>query len=382
MKKLRNISKKKRVILMFSVLVIAVIAGFMVMNAGTVVTVEEVTKGQVLFIVKETGSVESQSTITINAKSVGEIGEIAVAEGQEVKAGELLISADTEGSVQMDIKSLEAQAAAVRTQYNEAKRISDKNKTLYEEGALSYEAYSQSLAVTNQLSQTLASMNFSTGSMAAATGAGGVFSPIDGVITDVFVKKGESVAAGSKLFEVSNLEELYLKTQLIAEDANKVKVGNEVWLSNEDADFSDMEAKVSKVFLKAQETMSDLGIYQKRVTVEIESDKLSQLRLGTDVDVQIIADIREDVIRVSKNSVFNLASLEFDSSESNDSQMNEIIPNEYVYVIEKGKAALREVKTGLKGESYIEIVSGLEVGERIIKSPTKEIEDGIKVKSN
>ena len=382
MKKLRNISKKKRVILMFSVLVIAVIAGFMVMNAGTVVTVEEVTKGQVLFIVKETGSVESQSTITINAKSVGEIGEIAVAEGQEVKAGELLISADAEGSVQMDIKSLEAQAAAVRTQYNEAKRISDKNKTLYEEGALSYEAYSQSLAVTNQLSQTLASMNFSTGSMAAATGAGGVFSPIDGVITDVFVKKGESVAAGSKLFEVSNLDELYLKTQLIAEDANKVKVGNKVWLSNEDADFSDMEAKVSKVFLKAQETMSDLGIYQKRVTVEIESDKLSQLRLGTDVDVQIIADIREDVIRVSKNSVFNLASLEFDSSESNDSQMNEIIPNEYVYVIEKGKAALREVKTGLKGESYIEIVSGLEVGERIIKSPTKEIEDGIKVKSN
>ena len=382
MKKLRNISKKKRVILMFSVLVIAVIAGFMVMNAGTVVTVEEVTKGQVLFIVKETGSVESQSTITINAKSVGEIGEIAVAEGQEVKAGELLISADAEGSVQMDIKSLEAQAAAVRTQYNEAKRISDKNKILYEEGALSYEAYSQSLAVTNQLSQTLASMNFSTGSMAAATGVGGVFSPIDGVITDVFVKKGESVVAGSKLFEVSNLEELYLKTQLIAEDANKVKVGNKVWLSNEDADFSDMEAKVSKVFLKAQETMSDLGIYQKRVTVEIESDKLSQLRLGTDVDVQIIADIREDVIRVSKNSVFNLASLEFDSSESNDSQMNEIIPNEYVYVIEKGKAALREVKTGLKGESYIEIVSGLEVGERIIKSPTKEIEDGIKVKSN
>lgn len=382
MKKLRNISKKKRVILMFSVLVIAVIAGFMVMNAGTVVTVEEVTKGQVLFIVKETGSVESQSTITINAKSVGEIGEIAVAEGQEVKAGELLISADAEGSVQMDIKSLEAQAAAVRTQYNEAKRISDKNKILYEEGALSYEAYSQSLAVTNQLSQTLASMNFSTGSMAAATGVGGVFSPIDGVITDVFVKKGESVVAGSKLFEVSNLEELYLKTQLIAEDANKVKVGNKVWLSNEDADFSDMEAKVSKVFLKAQETMSDLGIYQKRVTVEIESDKLSQLRLGTDVDVQIIADIREDVIRVSKNSVFNLASLEFDSSESNDSQMNEIIPNEYVYVIEKGKAVLREVKTGLKGESYIEIVSGLEVGERIIKSPTKEIEDGIKVKSN
>ncbi len=382
MKKLRNISKKKRVILMFSVLVIAVIAGFMVMNAGTVVTVEEVTKGQVLFIVKETGSVESQSTITINAKSVGEIGEIAVAEGQEVKAGELLISADAEGSVQMDIKSLEAQAAAVRTQYNEAKRISDKNKILYEEGALSYEAYSQSLAVTNQLSQTLASMNFSTGSMAAATGVGGVFSPIDGVITDVFVKKGESVVAGSKLFEVSNLEELYLKTQLIAEDANKVKVGNKVWLSNEDADFSDMEAKVSKVFLKAQETMSDLGIYQKRVTVEIESDKLSQLRLGTDVDVHIIADIREDVIRVSKNSVFNLASFEFDSSESNDSQMNEIIPNEYVYVIEKGKAALREVKTGLKGESYIEIVSGLEVGERIIKSPTKEIEDGIKVKSN
>ena len=50
-------------------------------------------------------------------------------------------------------------------------------------------------------------------------------------------------------------------------------------------------------------------------------------------------------------------------------------------MIENGKAALRVVETGLEGEDYIEIRSGLKEGESVILSPNDEVIEGVKVKT-
>ena len=109
--------------------------------------------------------------------------------------------------------------------------------------------------------------------------------------------------------------------------------------------------------------MSDLGVSQKRVTVEVSFGSEKTARLGSDVDVQITVDKKENVLRVPDLAVF-------EKGRKN-----------CVYVVKDGKAVLREIKTGLEGEDYMEVVSGLSVGDKVILSPGDNISDGVRIKT-
>ena len=82
------------------------------------------------------------------------------------------------------------------------------------------------------------------------------------------------------------MNDVYVKTDFIAEDADLIRQGDAVRLYNEDTAFSDEKAFVKKIHLKAENKMSDLGVNQKRVTVEISFGSAKQARLGSDMDVE------------------------------------------------------------------------------------------------
>jgi len=320
-----------------------------------------VEKGEVVKLLKESGTVESESSIIITAKNTGEIKGLLVSEGDSVTSGDTLMTSEGT-SAELDIKSMQSELAGLQAQYNQAKDLANKNKALYEQGAISYDVYNTTNTVAKQLQAQVAALNYSIKSYEESTGASGVTAPLDGIITGVFVNEGETVMAGAELFEISNFDDAYIKVDLIAEDADLVKAGDIVKVYNDDADFSDDNCTVRKVHLKAQEKMSDLGVKQKRVTVEISLNSADSIRLGSNVDVEITVDKKENVLKVSDMAIF------------------ELDQKDYVYVIEKGKAYLREIEIGIEGEDFAEIISGLYEGEKVIVSPSDEIEDGVRVK--
>ncbi len=342
------------------ILVVAAAAA-MTVNSGVAVETAAAEQGEVTKLLKETGTVESKSSITVTAKNSGEIKGMAVSEGAQVTAGDLLMAGGG-SSAALDIKSQKAELSGLQAQYSQARELADKNKALYEQGALSYQEYNAANTAAKQLSAQIAALQYSIESYAESTGAGGVTAPISGVLTGVFVKEGESVAAGAPLFEISNLDDVYVKTDFIAEDADLIREGDPVRIYNEDAGFSDDLGVVKKVFLKAEDKMSDLGVAQKRVTVEISFGTAEKIRLGSNVEVEIAVEKKENVLRIPDLAVF------------------EKDRKDFVYVVQGGKAGLREVKTGLEGEDYTEIVSGLSAGELVILSPGDDISDGIRVK--
>jgi membrane fusion protein (multidrug efflux system) len=50
-----------------------------------------------------------------------------------------------------------------------------------------------------------------------------------------------------------------------------------------------------------------------------------------------------------------------------------------VFVLDGGKAALKEVTLGLEGEQYVEVVRGLQEGEEVIIAGQYELKDGMAV---
>ncbi len=337
---------------------------FAVVSSGIPVETATVSTGEVVKMIKESGSVEAKKTVILTAKSTGEVKGLMVGEGDPVRAGDLLMAGYMESSAALDIKSMQAQLRGLQVQYAEASDLAAKNKILYEEGAISYQLYSQSRNIANQLAAQIDALNYSIKSYAASTGSSGITAAIDGVITEVFAKEGETVLIGSPLFEIADLEDIYIATDLIAADADLVSVGDPVRVYNEDTGFDSDLCTVSKIYLKAEEKISDLGISQKRVRVEILLSNDQEIRLGSGVDIEITIEKKENALRVSDMALF------------------EMDKEKYVYVVQQGKAVLRKVETGLEGEDYSEILSGLSEGETVIVSPSTDIGDGVRIKED
>jgi HlyD family secretion protein len=351
---------KKLIIGIGSLLVLGVSIGAYI-SSGIATDAAYVSQGSVLKTVSESGTVESKSAVLLTAKQTGEIKGVLVEEGDSVKVGDQLVTGDGT-SANLDIKSLQAELRGLQVQYSQAADLARKNKTLYNQGAVSNLEYQQAQTFASQLSAQVDALRYSIDSYANSSGGAGLVSPIEGVITGIFAQEGETIMMGSPLIEISSFEDIYVVADLIVGDADMVEVGNTVRVFDKDSGVEDSKCKVSKVHLKAQDYLSDLGITQKRVRVEIQLSQVKTPRLGSRVDVEIKVEEKGNVLRVPDTSIFELDG------------------KPHVYIIENRKAKLREITIGIEGEDYVEIKSGLEEKDKVILSPGNDITDGTRVK--
>jgi HlyD family secretion protein len=355
-------NKKKWILIGGLLIALIAVYGLTVYTGGVEADTTEVEKGPIRKLIKETGTVESDNTVIVASNFSGEIKSVIVSEGDTVNEGELLLTGD-ESVAQLDLKSLRAQLSGLEASHARAKETVANNKILYEQGALSRQEYDAAITAERELAAQMSSMRYSIESFAKASGASGVTAPMSGTITEIYAREGEYATVGVGLFEITDLDSLYIKANLITEDADLVKVGDEVLVYGDGSGgLPATGSSVRRVHLKAREELSGLGILQKRVTVEIQMAPNLNLRLGSDVDIEIVVEEKEDVLRAPDNAVFKMDG------------------NHYVFVAEEGKARLRQIETGLEGDGFIEILSGLSEGEMVIRSPGNEIEDGIKLK--
>ena len=356
-----DFAKNKKLIIGIGIIVIlgAIITSYI--SSGIPVDSAYVSEGTVTKLVSESGTVESRSAVMLAAKQTGEIMGILVEEGDSVKEGDPLVTGDGT-SANFDIKSLEAELRGLQAQYSQAADLARKSKILYNQGAISSLEYQETQTMANQLSAQVDALRYSIASYANSSGGAGLVAPIDGIITGIFAKEGESIMMGQPLIEISNLEDIYIAADLIVGDADLVEAGNQVRIFDKDSGIDDNNGKVVKVHLKAQDYLSDLGITQKRVRVEIQLSQEKTPRLGSNVDVEITVDQKMNVLRVPDTSIFEVNGIS------------------HVYVIENRKAKLREVSVGLEGEDFVEILTGLELKDEVILSPGNDIENNVRIK--
>jgi HlyD family secretion protein len=92
-------------------------------------------------------------------------------------------------------------------------------------------------------------------------------------------------------------------------------------------------------------------------------DKAPDLRIGFDVDVDILLGQAANALKVPAEAV---------RPEKGNKN--------YLYVVSNGLVQEREVGIGLQSDTEAEIKSGVKAGEKVILNPGAAIRDGIKVK--
>lgn len=171
-------------------------------------------------------------------------------------------------------------------------------------------------------------------------------SPVEGKITKIHKRPGESVQATSQDFVVSLLpaKPFQIEVDIYEEDIVKIEVGNPTDISL--VAFPDRTFKGRVISIDPAQKLID-GVVYYEVTIDFE-EAPEGLKPGMTADITIETGKRENVLVISK-----------EAAEKIDGKAK-------VKVFENDEIREREIEIGLEGDEFFEVLSGLEEGEKVV----------------
>lgn len=410
---LNNKRRRKRLIVFGGIVILIVILTAVAILSGgrekvIAVQVEKVERRNITQIVTGTGKIQPEVEVKISAEVSGEIIEMPVRVGQSVKKGQLLarIKPDfyiarkeaMEANLKSAIAQLEIAKANLLKAESEFKRAEELySKKLisdaeYENARTSYNiAKAQYSSATSAVEQARASLKQAQEDLAKTV----IYSPIDGVVTQLNAEVGERVVgtsqmAGTVIMVVADLSKMEARVDISEVDVIHVSVGDTAILSIDAIPERKLKGVVYEISNAAK--TKGLGTQEEVVNFEVKIkiiDKEPKLRPGMSVTADIETEKRYNVLAVPIQAV-TVRTLKknkpADNPESQEVRKNNKSDDvaEVVFIVENGVAKMVPVKRGISGEMYVEIVDGLKGGEDIVvgsfKAINKELENGVKVR--
>lgn len=169
-------------------------------------------------------------------------------------------------------------------------------------------------------------------------------SPADGQITRVDKTNGETVQAAESIISFLPIAPFKIEVDIYEEDIVNVEPSNPVEITL--VSFPDEHLKGSVVSVDPAEKLID-GVVYYQVDIDFLEVKKG-IKIGMTADIIIEVARKENVLAVSKGAVDKI-----------DGKM-------LVEVFEGGEIKQREIKTGLEGVDYFEVLSGLKEGEEVV----------------
>lgn len=410
----KNNSQRKRRIFVLSGVAILILASVVaaVLSGGrekvVAVQVEKVSRRDITQIVTGTGKIQPEVEVKISAEVSGEIVEMPVKVGQRVRKGQLLVKIKpdfyvarkeaVEASLKSALAQLEIAKANLSKAESEFKRAEELyNKKLiseaeYENARTSYNiAKAQYASASSAVEQARASLRQAEEDLAKTV----IYSPIDGIVTQINAEVGERVVgtsqmAGTVIMVVADLSKMEARVDVSEVDVVHVSIGDTAILSVDAFPEKKLKGVVYEISNAAK--TKGFGTQEEVVNFEVRIrilDKDVALRPGMSVTADIETEKRFNVIAVpiqavtvrnlKKNKPGGDASAGSNQGKSSKDDMVEV-----VFIVENGVAKMVPVKRGISGEMYVEIVDGLKGDEQVVvgsfKAINRELEDGIKVR--
>lgn len=310
-----------------------------------------------VFTLPVSGNLKALNTVTVKARTAGELLSLAGREGDTVKASQVLAKIDP-AEYQRKLRQAEQQADAAKTQIDIAQRQYDNNKALVDQGFISKTALEASEAT---LAGAKATYN------AALAGADVarktlddtvLLSPISGQISARLAQPGERVGIDQKLLDIVDLSSLELEATLSPADSMEVRVGQAATLTLEGRD-QPVNAQVQRINPNVQSGSRSVLVYLKLQSTQGLRQGLygqGQLELG-----------RQQVLAVP---------LEYVRTDK---------PEPYVQVLNGSRLSHQAVTLGKRGRigsnegAWVEI-KGIEAGAQVLSSRVGAMREGLNLR--
>jgi HlyD family secretion protein len=335
------------------------------------VVLTEVGRGTVESTISNTraGTVEACQRTKMSTISGGRIEVLAVKEGDRVKKGQMLMqlwNADQHAEQRLASAQLETSRKRVVeacTVADNAVREADRRRDLFKQGFISESAYDAARVEADARSAACATARTDVAQAQARVdvtrvvqGRTVLVAPFDGTVAKIVGEVGEYTTpsppgvATPPAIDLIDDSCLYVKAPMDEVDAPKIRVGQPVRITLDALPKKSFPGKVKRVapYVSAVEKQA------RTVDIEATLDDPAapgRLLVGYSADVEIILDVRRDVVRLPTSA---------------------LLEGGRVLVLADGKLAERKVKTGVANWEFTEVVDGLAAGDRIVTSLERE----------
>ncbi|MBP6011535.1 MAG: efflux RND transporter periplasmic adaptor subunit [Alphaproteobacteria bacterium] len=253
-------------------------------------------------IVTATGTLQPIDKVTVGAEVSGRMEEILVDFNSLVKKGEIIARINTD---ELKARAVQARASVAQAQANLTKADNDLRRAeeLKGKGFASGSVYDAALAARNALRATLNTADAQADQAEANLAKAVIRSPIDGIVLDRKIERGQTVTAGfqtPELFVIaSDLKQLELTVDIDEADIGEVALGQDATFTVDAYPAQTFIAKVTEL-RNAARTIQNVVTYQGVLTVDNEK---GLLKPGMTATADITVKVAEKVMSVPNGAL-------------------------------------------------------------------------------
>lgn len=420
---MKLIKSKKSIFLIISVVIVVLVGiGFLnnrktgpagaapagSMDSGAKVTVsvetQEIAPATIEQYINVSTKVMANNEVSVLPKVSGIVKNVYVNLGDTVKAGDVLFEIDATSlriaadqaaaslasaqanydmnigaTLENNVKQLQSSVDTLQIQYDDLLRDLENTKALYEAGSrskleldtlqsgvdklkLQLDTAKENLRLTREKTidgtkksaqAGLQQAKLSYENAQTMLGYTKVKAEIDGVISACNVTPGSMASPQSPAMTIVNTDKLKFTFNISDDYINKVSVGSKAYINVNAASDKPYEGTVTYISPAANSTTM---LYPVEIYIE-NTD--SSIKPGMFASLRLVVDRRENTVSVPLNAVLEKGG------------------DKFVYTVDAGNVAHKKaVETGIKNDEYIEIISGVQNGEKLVVVGQSFLSDG------
>ncbi len=287
------------------------------------------------------GTFEPNREIKITSETNGKVIKVGISEGDRVEAGQLI--------AQVDSDILQYQLIAARANYEETQADVKRYQNLTKgEAVAQIQLEKANLAMQSAESQLKVLQKQLKNTTVTA--------PFSGTITAKMFDLGSVVAPNVPLAQLTDISQLKLIINVPENDIMKFKEGQQVQINTEVFPNQSFAGQVSMISAKSD------NAHNFPVQILVNNGGQNRLRVGMYGSVIVDNNLKTSTLTIPRTALIGTAK------------------QPQVYVIENGKAILRDIKVGTANEEVYEVTAGLKEGETVIIAGQVNLENGTLVK--
>ena len=404
-------------------------------DKGVTVTVETIQKRDLEAIVSASGKIDPKKTVNISAQTMGRVTQLAVKEGDRVRAGQFLLQIDpvnAEAAVRRDIAAVAGARTALeqsrvglqsaRAQLDLARQALKRQTELTAAGLTTRESLERAQAdveiresdlnareqeIKNretQLNQQEAGLSASQHTLTQVR----FEAPFDGIVTRRNIEEGENVMvgtmnnAGTVLLTVADMSVIEAEVEVDETDIPFVQLGQIAKVEIDaiaDKTFTGHVTEIGNSPIQVAGAGTTRTATNFKVTITIDG-QIPEVRPGFTATAEITTATKKQAVSVPIQSM-TVRELLYDeggkvihetrpprsgfsfgppgSPAATPPAPRELKPGqkreevEGVFLMRDGKASFVIVRTGIAGERYLEVLEGLKEGDQVITGPFESV---------
>ena len=426
-------------------LVVAALVGanfYFKRTPGKNVNVEALKLRDLEATVSASGKIQARTTVNISSDTVGRVTELSVQEGDRVKKGQFLMQIDPrnqqtaaergEAALGEARASLEQQRTAIisaRENLTLARENQRRQRELWAQQLTTREQLDNAenvvkvreaelrereQAITTQ-EQRIRQAQANLGGARFDLSKARIESPLDGIVTRRSIEQGEMVVigtmnnAGTVLLTIADMSVIEAEVEVDETDIPTVQLGQRAKVTIDAINGKEYFGKVTEIGnspiqtgTSAQQAGQQATNFKVTITLD---DQIAEVRPGFTCSAEITTATRKQVLSVPIQAMA-VRELTYDQAgniirpkiEDKDKKRGTAIGSasaeelppgqskketEGVFIIRDNHALFLPVKTGIAGDKYFEVMSGVKAGDQVITGPfnsVRDLQDGDQVK--